>query len=181
MVHRRHDIGERAPDVIVHDSPIFTYCAVNDALRWGQRKVGRNIADLLDTCRLELHAALGAEPRKLVDAVIRHAPIAGAVGVQRTLVRDEAVLARRDVRCSGFCEHRVHRAYLRTDGVQERARLVEHRVQLEERLEIEPHAVVDVVPVEREYPGIANVESRAAQHPDLDGHIEDEDVLEPCG
>ena len=48
-------------------------------------------------------------------------------------------------------------------------------------MEIESNAVVDVLPVERQYSGIANVEPRAAQHPELDGHIEDEDLLKPRG
>ena len=107
--------------------------------------------------------------------------VAGTVGVVRAFVRNEAVIARRDNRCGGLREHRLHLAHLPTDCVEERVCFVEHGVQLEQGVEIEPHAVVDVVPVEREYPGIANVESRAAQHPDLDGHIEDEDVLEPRG
>ena len=103
-----------------------TYRAANDALQWSQRKVRRDIADLLDTRRFELDAALGGEPRQLSDAVIGNDMIAGAVGVVRAFVRNEAVIARCDIRCGGLCEHLLHLAHLRTYGVEERACFVEH-------------------------------------------------------
>ena len=82
----------------MHESATLTHRAAHDALQCSQRKVRRDIADLLDTCRFELDAALGGEPWQLTDAVIRNDMIAGAVGVVRTFVRNEAVIARRDIR-----------------------------------------------------------------------------------
>ena len=49
----------------------------------------------------------------------------------------------------------------------------------EQRMEIEPDAVVDVVTVERDHFSFANIDASAAQHPQLNGHVNNEDILEP--
>ena len=91
----------------------------------------------------------------------------------------EAVIARCNVRGGGPGKHRQHRARLRVDAAEKRARLVEHRVRRKQRFPVEAHAVVHIVSVEGEHRGVAHVEAGAAQHPELYGHIQEEDVLQP--
>ena len=61
VAHRRDDAGEGAREVIVDESATLTHRAANDALQWSQRKVRRDIADLLDPRRFEFDAALGGK------------------------------------------------------------------------------------------------------------------------
>ena len=98
-----------------------------------------------------------------------------------TLVRREAVLARRDVRCSGLGKHAVHLPHSRADGFEALDRLVKKRMQREQRAEIEPHSVIDVIVVECEDCGVAHVQTGTAQDPELDSQVEDEDLFEPRG
>ena len=101
------------------------------------------------------------------------------MGVVRARVRREAVLARRDVRGRGFGEHRLQVAHLDTHGLEHCIRLVGHGVQTEQRVEVQPLAVVNVVTVEREHARLAHVEPGAAQDPELDGRVDDEHPLGP--
>ena len=82
---------------------------------------------------------------------------------------------------AGCGEHVLHRPHLFADGVEKRDRLVEQRMHREQGVEIEPHAVVDVASVEGEHRGLAHVEPGTAKDPELDGEVEQEDVLEPGG
>ena len=77
-------------------------------------------------------------------------------------------------------DHRLHLPNARYDGIQKRLRLIQNGMQLEQRVEVEPFAVVDIVPIQREHPGFAHIESGAAQDPELERNIEDEDILEAC-
>ena len=138
-----------------------------------------NIAYLPDARRFEPGAVLLRQPGQLVDAVVGSDMAAGAMRVVRARVGVEAMAAGRDVRCGGRGEHRLHLAYAGADGVEERLGPVRHRVQPEESVEVEPRAVVNILPVQGKHTRLAHVEPGAAQHPELDGGIEDEDVLEP--
>ena len=56
----------------------------------------------------------------------------------------------------------MHLAHVRADGDEARHRVVEHRVGGEQRIEVEPCAVVDVAAVEGEDGGVAHIDARAA-------------------
>lgn len=150
----------------------FAHRPADDALQVGKRETRRNVADLLDPGGFERGAASGGEPRQFVDAVFGACEAAGAMRVVRASVRVEAVIARPDLgrRRAGPGEHRQHRA-----------RPVEDRVQPEQRVEVEPRAIVDIAAVEGEHAGLTHVEPGALQHPQLDGDVAQEDAREPGG
>ena len=101
--------------------------------------------------------------------------------IVRAFVRGEAVVAGRDVGRNGVRYQRLHLPCLPPDRVEERFGLLQHVVQLEQSVEVEPLTVVDVGPVQGHYCGLAHVQPRAAQHTKLEGCIEDENVLQPGG
>ena len=163
----------------MHECAALAHRAGHDALRRGEREVRRDVADFFDPRGLELRPAPGAEPGQLADAVFGEYGVTGAVCVVGTRVRGEAVPARGDVRGGGTGEHGAQVARLRADVFEQRARLVEHRVRGEKGFEVEVYAVVDVVAVQRQHRGIADVEPGAAQHPELQRRVEEEVLLHP--
>ena len=90
------------------------------------------------------------------------------------------MVARRNIRRRTLLDHLLHVRNAGDDGIQKRLRLIENGMQLEQRVEVEPFAVVDIVPIQSEDAGCAHIESGAPQNPELNGNIEDEDILEPC-
>ena len=130
---------------------------------------------------LQLRTAIGPQPRKFADAVVRAYEVARAMRVVRAVVRGEAVIAGCDVGRNGVRDQRLHLPCLSADGVEERFGLLEHIVQLEQGVEIEPLPIVDIGPVQGHHRGIAHVQPRAAQHAKLERRVEDEDVLQPGG
>lgn len=179
IAHRWLEVCQRAGDVAVQRCAAFANGLADDALKSGQREVSGNLTNLLDPGRHELHTAPRVKPGKLVDAVIRMDRMPGAMSMVRALVGLETVATRSDVRRGRPGQHALHLPDLRFHGVAVRLRLVENRMKPEQGLEVECHAVMDVVPVERQHPGIAHVQSGALQHPELDGGIAHEDVLQP--
>ena len=109
-----------------------------------------------------LGPAFLGEPRQLVDSVLGRGEVPGAILVVLARVGRKAVTARGNVRRGRMGERFVHLLDLRADRFEECARLVKDRVQLEQRVEIEPHAVVDVLAIEGEHPGFVHVDPGAA-------------------
>ena len=178
VVHRGHAPCEFGVDVAVHLRPALDDGLPDDALQPVQREVVRNVANLFDALGCEAGAQIRRQPRELVEAMIELGLIARAMGVVRTQIRRVAVIARGDVRGRRSGEHRLQVSYLAADRFESCAGLVGHGVQPEQRVEIQPLAVVDVVPVEREHASLAHVEPGAAQDPELDRCVDDEHVLE---
>ena len=179
VVHRGHAPCESGADVAVHLRPALDDGPPDDALQPVQREVSRNVANLPDAPRGKAGAKIRRQPREFVEAVIGHGQIARAMGEVRARVRREAVLARRDVRGRGFGEHRLQVAHLGAHGLEPCIRLVGHGVQTEQRVEVQPLAVVDVVAVEREHARLAHVQPGAAQDPELDSRVDNEHLLQP--
>ena len=99
MAHRRRYFGQCSGYVAVHHSAILADCLANDALQLRERKIVRNIPDFLYVRGFELGPSRRGESRQLANAVFRNGMAAGAMRVVLTLVRCEAVPARRNVRC----------------------------------------------------------------------------------
>ena len=146
----------------------------------GERKVWRDVPDLLDALGYQGIAAFSAQPGQFVEAMFGANDVARAVRVVRTRVRLEAVIARPNIRWRTPLDHLLHLLNAGDDGIQKRLRLIQNGMQLEQRVEVEPFAVVDIVPIQSEDAGCAHIESGAAQNAELNGNIEDEDILEPC-
>ena len=165
----------------MHHGAIFPDRPPDDALQPRQRKIVRNVPNFLDTRGFEPAPSRRSEPRQLVDAVLGNDHVPCAMFVVRAQVWSEAVPARRDLRWRWLGEHALHRPHLQADGIEMRGRLVKPRMHREQGVEIEPHAVVDVVSVEGEHRGLAHIEPGTAKNPELDGQVEQEDLLEPSG
>ena len=160
---------------------LFPHGPANDALQPGERKFVRDVPDFFNARIFQLRTAAGHQPRKFADAVVRADAVARAVRVVRALVRGEAVVAGRDVGRNGVRDQRLHLPCPPADGVEERFGLLQHIVEFEQRVQVEPLAVVDIRPVQGHHRGIAHIQPRAAQHAKLEGCVKDEDILQPGG
>ena len=177
MAHWRNAPREFGADVAVRLRPAVDDSLADDALQPIQREVVRDVPDLPDPHGVEAGAEIRRQPREFVEAVVGDREVARAVGVVGARVRREAVVAGRDVRSRRAGKHRLQLPHLAADRVKPCGGLVGHGVQPEQRVEVQPPPIVDVVPVEREHARLADVEPGAAQDPELDGHVEDEHVL----
>ena len=131
----------------------------------------------MDAGRLQLGVATGAQPRQFGDAVGRPRDVAGAMAVVGASVWIVAVVARSDGRRLGPCERGAHCPCLPTDAVEQCGCLVQHRMQLEQRIDIQLRAVVDIAPVERKHGGFPHIHPNATQHPKLNGDVQHVNVL----
>ena len=181
VAYRGRQPGQRSGYVPVNHGPIFLHGLANDALQVAERIIRRNVPDFFYARFLQLPAAVASQPGQFADAVIGPDEIPRAMRVIRAVVRSEAVISWRHLRSGTRPEHGQHVPDPSTYGFLKRVGLVRERMSSEQRIEIEPDAVINVVPVERDHLHFANVKAGAAQHPELDGHIENEDVLEPGG
>ena len=75
------------------------------------------------------------------------------------------MVAGRDVRRLGLGKHGPHCLRLATDALLQCNGFVKDGMQLEQRIDIQPNAIVNIVPVQGEHPGIAHVQPSAPQHP----------------
>ena len=144
-------------------------------------EVLRDVPHFLNAGGLQIRPALAPKPRQFANAMVGPSGIAGAVRVVGAGVGREAMVARRDVRRLGLGEHGPHRLRLFANALLQRNGLVENRMQLEQRIDIQPNAVVHIAPVQGEHSGIAHIQPRAPQHPQLHGHVLNEEVLEIDG
>ena len=153
----------------------------NDVLQSGKRKFFRDVQDFFNAGVFQLRPAIGRQPREFADAMVRADAVARAVRVVRAVVGGEAVVTGRDVGRRGLRDQCLHLSRLPADGVEERFGLLEHIVQLEQGVQVEPFPIVHIGPVQGHHSGIAHVQARAAQHAKLEGCVKDEDVLQPGG
>ena len=165
VAYRGRQPGQRTGDVPVNHGAIFLHGPANDALQVAERIIRRNVPDFFYPRLLQLPAAVASQPGQFADAVIGPDEIPRAMRVVRAVVRREAVFSWRDLRSGTRPEHGQHLPDPSTYGFLERFGFVRERMPSEQRIEIEPDAVINVVPVERDHLHFANVKAGAAQHP----------------
>ena len=86
-----------------------------------------------------------------------------------------------DLRRLGTRDHLVHDLDVEIHGVEQRRSLLVNVVQPEQLARIECLSGADEGVVQRQYAGVPHVEAGAAQNPELNRRVEDEDVLDPRG
>ena len=163
IANRRHEHREcTAYHVAVETSASFVYRPSDDTLQVCEGEGLRDVPDLADARGFERGPAFLGEPRQLVDSVLGRGEVPGAMLVVPARVGRKAVTARGNVRRGRMGEHFLHLLDLRSDRFEECTGFVKDRVQLEQRVEIEPHVVVDVLAIEGEDPGFVHVDPGAA-------------------
>ena len=162
IANRRHEHRECTRHVAMQAGAAFVYRPSDDALQVREREGFRNVSYLADALGFERGPAFLGEPWQFVESVLGLREVPGAILVVLARVGRKAVTARCNVRRGRMDEHFLHLLDLRADRFEECARFVKDRVQLEQRVEIEPHAVVDVLAIEGEHPGFVHVDPGAA-------------------
>ena len=166
-------------NVAMDDRAIFPHGSAHDSLQVSQREICRDVPYLLDAPGLQFAPSPVVEPRQLVHAVIGVHEIPRAIRMVGALVRYKAMIPGLDSRRIPLREHGQHGRNVRADTVEQRVRFFRHRMQREQRIEVMLRTFIYVVPVEREHARLADIQSRAAQHPQLHGRVQYEQVLEP--
>ena len=137
-------------------------------------EVLRDVRDVADACRLQLGEEALVLVGQLLDAV--GWLVMDAVGVVFAVVWLGAMGPGSDGGRFVPGEHRAHLPHLGADAVEQCRGFVQDGMQLEQRMDVQACAIVDVAPVQRQHAGFPHVQTGAPQHPQLDGDVQHMDV-----
>ena len=122
---------------------------------------------------------MGGEPGKLRDSALGLVLIASAVRVVGTRVGRETMLAGQDFRSELLGQHGQHGFDPHLDPCQSLHGERKHGVESKQRLEVELLPIVDVVTIQGQHTGFANIEPGTEQDPELQREILCEYILCP--